>query len=295
MNELLLHRPPAAGVDATARGTWCDLRRAVAHNTTISDGSTFSIVAYVPTCLLKRLHATFGASAVLACQSMDALVVASERAPVSAVVLDPTLCSPLDMQGHSLPPVLARSTPVVLYTHASPSSIKLCFEWARAGAVQLVLAGIDDESAYLRELLTTPLSGTTDGVFINRLTTHLGAVPHRLASAVCRLFTSADSTSDLDALVAVAFMTHRSVDRWLRRAGLAPPKHFVGAAKLLRAHRAFASGETCLARAARRGGFASERTFARQSRALLGVSPSALRAIDSRDVHERVLRALRVV
>ena len=294
MDDVLLRRSPVTGVDATARDASQDASRAVARYAATENCLAYSIVAYVPKCLLDRLYATLGAAAVLSCPSVDALVSASERAPVSAVVIDPVLCRPPDTQASVLAPSFTRGTPVILYTHASPTSIRTCFEWARAGAVQLVIAGSDDEPLHLRELLTPPRTCAADGIFVDKLAEHLHAVPRRLADAVCQLFTSADISPDLDSLVADAFMTHRSVDRWLRRAGLAPPKHFVGAARLLRAHSIFARGETCLARAARYGGFSSERSFARYARVLVSLSPSSLRTLHSRDVHERVLRALHI-
>jgi AraC-like DNA-binding protein len=252
-----------------------------------------SLPVYLPNGLLDRLRASLGGRAVLSCASLDALVAAATDADARAVVIDPVLCGPLDRLSDTLCDALGRHVPIVLYTtQVSPVSIRLCFAGARAGAHHLLLAGIDDDVIRLRTVFDGLLCVINTEAVVEQLDGRLALLPPRLASAVRRLFVEA-IVPDLDDLAASSYMSKRSVDRWLQRAGLAPPKRFLGAARLIRAHGVLAAGEMSLARAARHAGFSSPRSLALHARTLVGVSPAALRALHADQLHERVALRLR--
>jgi AraC-like DNA-binding protein len=250
------------------------------------------VPAYLPGCLLDRLQATLGGGAVLPCASTDALVTVTAAANPRAVVIDPVLCGQADTLTCTLSESLGRRVPVVLYTHPSPTSIRLCFGWARAGALHLVLAGVDDDATRLHAIFDALVGTPHVEALVARLDEHLALVPTSLASAVRGLFMEQGAVPPLDALAASSFMTRRSVDRWLRRAGLAPPKRFLGAARLVRTYDALAAGETSISRAARRAGFHSERSLVLHARALLDAAPSVLRTLQTEELHERIARRL---
>lgn len=251
------------------------------------------IPAYLPRCLLERLQVTLGRGAVLACASADALVATTAETNPRAVVIDPVLYGPANALPSTLSSAAGRSVPVVLYTHGTPKSTGLCFGWARAGALHLVLAGADDDATQIHGIFDTLGSAARGDALLARLDERFALVPSSLANAMRALFTDERATLKLDVLAASSFMTRRTVMRWLQRAGLASPKRFLGAARLLRMHDAIVAGETNIARAARRAGFHSERSLVLHARTLLDASPTALRTMPADELHERIAQRLR--
>lgn len=272
-----------------ASGVAAGPRRYPSPSTTPLSRSVQSPVpAYLPAGLLDRLRASLDSGTVLACASVSALIAAAVAAHAHIVIVDPVLCGSADSFSHTLSHALGRCVPIVLYTHATSTAVRPCFAWAGAGASHLLLAGIDDDAPRLRTFVDALTSNRKTEAFVHRLDERLVLVPAPLASAVRRLFVDFSTVPDLDALAMSCYMNRRSVDRWLQRAGLASPKQFLGAARLIRAHEVLACGEMNLARAATRAGFSSVRSLACHTRALLDAPASALRALCVDELYERV-------
>ncbi|MDQ2666279.1 MAG: hypothetical protein M3Z05_09735 [Gemmatimonadota bacterium] len=224
------------------------------------------------------------------CASVDELVAGARETAVGAILLDPALYADAALQAHALSNARRHRLPIVLYTHDSPATSALCFKWARAGAGHLFLAAVDDDAARMRAVFGALLHGRIAAV----LDECFMQLPVALARTLRGIFDDDDGAAlDLDQLASSSNMTRRSVIRCLQRAQLAPPKRFLGAARLLRTHRILLAGEQNLAIAAMRAGFSSNRSLVLNARTLLEAGPATLRTLPSDELHQRVAKRLR--
>lgn len=247
------------------------------------------VAVLLPDRLTVRLTAAVGAGSVVRCESVGALVGAARAACVGAAVLDPTCCGAEGADAWSDD----MEVPLLLYAEMTPTAMQAAFAWARRGAGRLLLAGIDDQPVRLRELLTElPRAGVVADVEA-ALADALRTLPPRLAQLARKVLHDPSWVGDVSAFAESTGLTPRSVDRWLARAGLAPPKRLLAAARVLHMYAALAHGERSLARAAQHAGFTSARSVTRQLRCLLGVRPSALRAMRPAELSARLTSRLR--
>ncbi len=248
------------------------------------------LLVHLPPCLTRRLQGALCASAEMrTCGSVDELIAGARETAVGAIVLDPALYGDAALQAHALSDASRHRLPIVLYTHDSPATSALCFTWARAGAGHLFLAAVDDDAARMRAVFDALLHGRIAG----SLDECIVQLPVALARALRSIFEDDAAVLDLDALASSSNMTRRSVMRCLQRAQLAPPKRFLGAARLLRTHRILAAGEKNLAIAATRAGFSSNRSLVMNAHALLEAGPATLRTLPIDELHQRVAKRLR--
>lgn len=251
------------------------------------------VIALLPPELLKHLRASLGPDVVIACDTLERLVTTVGVSGSVIVAVDPSLCPPAREFPRELSETLGASVVIVLYTQPSMRSARICFAWGCAGVSRLVLSGIDDSPGELCDAFDAAGKKVDDGEPLVECLQHpLTLVPSPLAMAIRRLFSDHSTTVDRDALVGMACMSRRSVDRWLARTGIASLGRLLGAARLLRAHRAVGLGGSTLERAAAMAGFSSERSLALHMRTLLGETPSALRRLSTPEISERLANVL---
>ena len=247
------------------------------------------VAAFLSDRLAARLTAAVGAGAVVRCTSVAALVGLARAACVVAVMLDPACCGEEGVDAWSADV----EVPLFLYAEMTPAAMQAAFAWARRGAGHLLLAGSDDQPLRLQRLLTTlPHVGVVVQVEA-ALEDALRTLPPPLAHVVRRVLHDSAWVCDVSTFARRTRLTPRSVDRWLARAGLAPPKRLLAAARVLHMYAAVSHGERSLARAAQHAGFTSARSVSRQLRCLLGVRPSALRAMRPAEMSAGLAACLR--
>ncbi|HEX2779543.1 MAG TPA: helix-turn-helix domain-containing protein [Gemmatimonadaceae bacterium] len=244
----------------------------------------------LPERLALRLGAATGGGIVRSCADRAALALALGGG-ISLVALHPGMAvDPAEFLTWLA--ALGSDIEVVVYSEPSITAIQRSFAWARAGARTLVLEGIDDEPERLRRTLAALVPRRAVDAFLERLAPSLDRLPPILAAAIVELFRNPRESAGVRTLAARVNMTSRSIERWLRRAGIAPASRLVPAARLLRARSSLDRADAGLARAAADAGLSSERVLQRQARALLGVSAAALRAIPEAEFRDRLFAAV---
>jgi AraC-like DNA-binding protein len=176
------------------------------------------IVALVPEPeRIARLRAAFG-DACRVLQSPPDVIEASRSDDVDFVVV-----SPLDCQGRPLSTAVAairasrRSPPVQVYTDRSIESVRELMPLARAGACGIIIAGVDDESARLRQLLDART--LQQAVATVTIAAH-GVVKARYAPLIVRCLehiTEPESAADFARSLRVS---RRTLTAWANSAGV---------------------------------------------------------------------------
>jgi AraC-like DNA-binding protein len=166
---------------------------------------------------------------------------------------------------------------VVVYAVLAPEMLKGTVELARSGVQHVVLRGFDDEPRRLRELLERLPARQLDEIVLERLRPHLEAAPALLRRAITKMFESPHLFRSVPDLARTAGMTRRNLDRWLDRLGLASGRMLLMGARTIRAVQYMRDPGFRLEDITRKLGYESPRLFARQVRAVTGLSPSVLR------------------
>lgn len=246
----------------------------------------------LPERLILRLEAAAGSEGVRPCADRAALALAVGGG-ISLIAVHPGISAE---PGEFLTwlATLCREVEIVVYSEPSLGAIQRAFAWARAGAGTLVLEGIDDQPERLRRTLASLAPDRTLDAFLERISPSLDRLPPILGAAIVKLFRDPRGSGGVKTLAAEANMTSRSIERWLRRAALAPASRLVPAARLLRARSSLARADVGLARAAADAGLSSERALQRHARALLGISAAALRELSEPELRDRLLSGVLV-
>lgn len=184
--------------------------------------------------------------------------------------------------------------PVVLYVPLTPEAANAILAFPRRRVHGLVLRDHDDGRERLRRVVEEAGGASVALRFVRQLHTQLGILPRSLHDAVRKAFVHPASLPDVDALSAAAGLTRRSVDRWFRRAGIAPASCVLDIAHTLGAYRAMRGTKLGTAAAARRLGYQSARALVRRTSAATGATPAALREMPEPGLlallQDRVLR-----
>jgi AraC-like DNA-binding protein len=168
--------------------------------------------------------------------------------------------------------------PVVVYAALSPETLRATIELARYGVQHVVLRGFDDESRRFRELIERLPAHRLASTVLQELAPRLAEGPPLLQRAVGRLFESPQTFRSVEDLAVAAGMTRRNLDRWLERLGLASARLLIFGARFTRALHYMRDPGYQLDDITRKVGYANPRLFARQVRAVTGLTPSAMRA-----------------
>jgi len=159
-----------------------------------------------------------------------------------------------------------------------------------ASASVLVFRGLDDD----REGLCRALASARELMIPHRILTLLApslqCIPPALASSIAVLFRDPTSVRGIQALAWRAGMSRRSLDRWLARAGLAPARILVAAARVVTSYRLMceeAAPQKAVAQAMRSR---SVRAWTREVVLVTGSTPGRLnRSLTREQFTERVV------
>lgn len=236
------------------------------------------VAARLPSFLASHLRIVLGHEHVLtSCEDWSALHETVRNRPVDVAVIDPRatgVVETIEVQA-----LLGRypTVPVVIYTTLTPETLMATVELAKHGVQHVVLRGFDDEPRRFRDLLERLPAYRLADTVLDGLAGQLGQGPPLLRRAVSRLFDTPHAFRDVSDLALAAGMTRRNLDRWLERLGLASARTLLLGARLTRALYYMRDPGFLLDDVTRKLGYASPRLFARQVRAVTGMTPSALR------------------
>ena len=227
--------------------------------------------------------------------SADEFVQAATAPATEAVVLDPMLLGDEEWRRVAAQ-VITGVAGVLVYASLDSRAVARVLNAARFGIDDVMLADVDDDVATVAHRLGALRQSAPPARVLSRLAARLETLPGALQCAVLPLFSAAPVPRWVDDFAADAAMSRRSVDRWMRRAGLAGTGAVLDVARLARAWVPLVLNKVDYVETARLCGFAQRRMLWRHSRRLIGVTPTQLGTVVGLDefvtrLTEHALRA----
>jgi AraC-like DNA-binding protein len=200
------------------------------------------VAARLPAASLARLRGALATDDELVeVDDWSALHHALRSQPIDLIVIDPRAAgderSAFDECEPS--PLLTlltefRSVPTILYSAHTRDGLRAVLPLARSGVHQVVFRGFDDTRERLRALLdqvaVSLLGARLLEVILPRLVS-VGA-PAEVVQAVARLYRAPPAFRTVHQLATVAGRQRGQLDRWMLKAGLAPTKVVMLAARV---------------------------------------------------------------
>lgn len=236
--------------------------------------------------MLSHLRVVAGdAHTVLAVPSWQSVPSVLRARAVDVMVVDP--CVDGIAQTEPVRSIRAGfpSVGVLIYTGITAESTRAMLTLGEFGVRHCVLRGFDDEPGRFRERLELLRAvGLEDRVLGTvRVALAGGQVPATLVGAIEELFHAPRRFRTAEDVARAAGIPRRGVNRWLERAGLAPARTMVMAARVLRGYQYAQNPALAASDIASRLGYPDPRVFATHVRLLTGRRVSAWRASVSPD------------
>lgn len=256
--------------------------------------SRVDVAVLLPATRLQRLRAAIGtAHALHTAQSVGELATVLRTRMIDVVVIDPE--TPGMASVRELSPTLARypAVPVIAYVPLSAGGVHGTLDLFAVGVHRIAVQGFDDHPAAFRELLDLARADTLATRVLDRLAPALRALPAPLAAAIDAGFHAPRTMRTGADLARVARIPIRTCSRLLARAGLATPRAFVRAMRVVRAYHGLRGGEARVTDVARSVGYATAAALVHDARRATGLRPSVLaQRIAPDDLTVRVVQRL---
>ena len=195
---------------------------------------------------------------------------------IDVVLIDPVACSAESCT--ALAACLRRyvHVPFIAYVSVSPIGMRHLMAMAALGVRRVLLRGYDDTPAALRATLNVAHADTLSGHVLRGLCTPLETLPPELSAAIAAAFRAPQTIRTAGDLARSARLPLRTCSRLLTQAGLATPRSFLGAARVINAYHALRAGKVRVADVAADLGYGSAEALVRDTRHLTGLRPRAL-------------------
>jgi AraC-like DNA-binding protein len=206
--------------------------------------------------------------------------------PIDLMVLDPR---PLDNEpsphDEGEPSALLtllsefRSVPTILYSAHTRDGLRAVLPLARSGVHQVIFRGFDDTRERLRTLLDDVAAGLLGERLLEVILPRLDAVnaPAEVVDAVARLYRAPQAFRTVHQLASVAGRQRGQLDRWMLRAGLAPTKVIMLAARVAWTHHYLRAPGNRFKTLALRLGYPDTIGLGRHVKSMTGMTPTQLR------------------
>jgi len=245
------------------------------------------VAARLPPAFLGRLRAVLGDDdELIEVSDWDALLRTLRSQPIDLMVLDPRSANGEPSVDDQAEPSLLltlltefRTVPAILYSTHTREGLRAVLPLARSGAHQVVFRGFDDTRERLRALLDQVAAGLLGERMLEVVLPRLDAVnaPAEVAQAVARLFRAPQAFRTVHQLATVAGRRRGQLDRWMLKAGLAPAKVLMLAARVVWAHHYLRAPGNRFKTLALRLGYPDTVGLGRHVKWMTGMTPSQLR------------------
>jgi len=245
------------------------------------------VAARLPPASLARLRAVLTSDdELIEVADWAELHHALRTQPVDLMVLDPRSAShepsPLDESEPS--PLLTlltefRSVPTILYSTHTRDGLRAVLPLARSGAHQVIFRGFDDTRERLRAQLDQVAASLLAERLLEVIVARLTAVdaPAEVVQAMGRLFRAPQAFRTVHQLATVAGRKRGQLDRWMFKAGLAPAKVVMLAARVAWTHHYLRAPGNRFKTLALRLGYPDTVGLGRHVKWMTGMTPTQLR------------------
>jgi hypothetical protein len=205
--------------------------------------------------------------------------------PVDVMVLDPRanpaepIPVDLDAPSHLLTLLTEfRSVPTILYSTHTREGLRAVLPLARAGVQQVLFRDFDVSRDHLRALLDEVAAGLMAERLLAEILPRLAAVaaPEEVVQAIARLFRTPQAFRTVHQVATVAGRRRGQLDRWMLRAGLAPAKVLMIAARVAWTHHYLRAPGNRFKTLALRLGYRDTAALGGHVRRISGMTPTTL-------------------
>jgi len=257
------------------------------------------VAARLPPASLGRLRAVLSADdELIEVAGWDELHHALRSQPIDLMVLDPRPAGsePGTHDEGEPSPLLTllaefRSVPAILYSPHTRDGLRAVLPLARSGAHQVIFRGFDDTRERLRALLDDVAAGLLGERMLEVILPRLDAAnaPPEVVHAVARLFRAPQAFRTVHQLATVAGRRRGQLDRWMLKAGLAPAKVVMLAARVAWTHHYLRAPGNRFKTLALRLGYPDTVRLGRHVKWMTGMTPTQLRRGVSADALLEIL------
>jgi AraC-like DNA-binding protein len=220
----------------------------------------------------------------------DALETIRER-PVEIAIVDPALHGVASGQEIERLHVLFPSLRLILYTLMTPQLAPVLLTLGPCGIRQVVLRGVDDHPDGLRKFVEEEAMNAASNRLVEQLTPALTPLPSELRWVLEDAIRSAGAVQTIQQVAARARVDRGTCARWFTRAGLPSPRHILGAARVLYAHRLLKDPGFTIEDVAKRLGYAQVKTLQQHARTYLGLTAGEMRlSLTAEEATARIVR-----
>jgi AraC-like DNA-binding protein len=221
-----------------------------------------------------------GAHTVLAAPSWPSMAAVLRARPVDVAVVDPCIEGAADTETVRALRTGFPGVAVLVYTAISADSTRAMLQLGEFGVRHCILRGFDDEPTRFRDgLEMLRAAGLEDKVLATvRLSLAGVQAPSSLTGAVEQLFRQPRRFRTAEDIAVASGIPRRGVNRWLDRAGVAPARMLVIAARVLRGYQYAQNPALSVADIAERLAYPDPRVFTDHVRLMTGRRVSAWRA-----------------
>ena len=172
-----------------------------------------------------------------------------------------------------------RSVPTILYSTHTREGLRAVLPLARSGVHQVIFRGFDDTRERLRAILDHVAAGLLGERLLDVILPRFAAVgaPAEVVQAVARLYRAPQAFRTVHQLAEVAGRQRGQLDRWMLRAGLAPTKVVMLAARVAWTHHYLRAPGNRFKTLAFRLGYADTVALGRHVKWMTGLTPTQLR------------------
>jgi hypothetical protein len=259
------------------------------------------VAAHLPAGSLARLRGVLSADdELIEVADWSALSTVLRTQPVDLIVVDPRIGRDTthdDREPSLLLTLLTefRSVPAVLYSSHTREGLRAVLPLARSGAYQVIFRGFDDTRERLRALLDQVAASVLGERLLAVVLPKLEAVeaPAEVVESIARLFRSPQAFRTVHQLAAVAGRRRGMVDRWMHRAGLAPAKVMMLAARVAWTYHYLRAPASRLKTLALRLGYADTVPLGRHVKWMTGLTVTTIRReVSADELYEILLRRI---
>ena len=236
------------------------------------------IIAHLPASRLRYLREIMGAGhQVQPVETWGELLDHVRQDRPHVVVVDPTTELPGRQVAVDAVLAVSGSVPVVVYTTLSPSAARAVQALRAGNGCVWLLAGIDDEPARFRTVLERYQAPGIEDTLVVPLLAALGATGARptIGAAIRELFRAPARFRGAQDLATAANVTRRWLNECLAKAGLAPARVIVSAARVFGAYNYLRTTHQTIARTAEYFGYPNVKSLRRHALDLTNMPPSA--------------------
>jgi hypothetical protein len=221
-----------------------------------------------------------GAHTVLAAPSWPSMAAVLRARPVDIAVVDPCIEGAADTETVRALRTGFPGVAVLVYTAISADSTRAMLTLGEFGVRHCILRGFDDEPGRFRDgLELLRAAGLEDRVLATLRLALAGAqAPGSLISAIEQLFRAPRRFRTAEDIAVAAGIQRRGVNRWLDRAGIAPARILVIAARVLRGYQYAQNPALAFTDIAERLSYPDPRVFKDHVRLMTGRGVSAWRS-----------------